>query len=148
MEQRLSVITLGVKDLPAMRQFYTQQLGWQPVASNREIVFFKLNGLLLSLYGSSQLADFLGLSPSEDQSGFRGFTLAYNVLSSGEVLTLHRTLQEKGVKIIKEPFAAPFGGMMFYFADPEGNVWEVAFNPYVPMDEKGHVITHNPIEHL
>jgi hypothetical protein len=148
MEQRLSLITLGVEDLPAMRQFYTDTLGWQPVAANKDIVFFKLNGLLLSLYSRAQLADFVGLSAPGSQSGFRGFTLAYNVPSDEQVRALYGHLAGEGVRILREPLAPPFGGLLFCFADPEGNVWEVAHNPYIPLDGQGNAITHHPIDHL
>lgn len=148
MEQRLSVITLGVEDLPAMRQFYTGQLGWQPVAANGDIVFYTLNGLLLSLCRRAQLADFAGLPAPGSQSGFRGFTLAHNVSSDEQVRALYGRLTEKDVRVLREPFTPPFGGLLFCFADPEGNVWEVAHNPYVPLDGQGNAITHHSIDHL
>ncbi len=148
MKQRLSVVTLGVEDLPAMRQFYAGKLGWQPAAANGDIVFFKLNGLLLSLYGRKQLATFLNLPLPGNPIGFRGFTLAYNVNTAGEVLDLYQSLHAKGVKILKEPFKPDFGGTIFCFADIEENSWEVAYNPFVPLDGQGNVITHYPIDHL
>jgi catechol 2,3-dioxygenase-like lactoylglutathione lyase family enzyme len=88
MEQRMSVISLGVADLPAMRQLYTHTLGWQPVAANGDIVFFKLNGLLLSLCCGTQLASFASLPAPGGQSGFRGFTLAHNVSPDEQVRAL------------------------------------------------------------
>ncbi len=148
MEQRLSVVTLGVEDLPAMRQFYTDKLGWQPAAAGGDIVFFKLNGLLLSLYDRKQLAAFMNLPLPGSPIGFRGFTLAYNVNTAAEVLDLYQSLHTKGVKILKEPFKPPFGGTIFCFADIEENSWEVAYNPFVPLDGQGNVITHYPIDHL
>jgi uncharacterized protein len=129
-----------------MQNFYEQQVGWQPVAANKDIVFFQLNGLLLSLFSRQQLADYLQLPPV--QSGFRGFTLACNVHSRQEVGQLYQSLAAKGVPIVRKPEATFFGGYMFYFADIEGNIWEVAHNPYVPLDDKGNVITHHSINHL
>jgi catechol-2,3-dioxygenase len=146
MEQRLSIITLGVDDLPAMQAFYKNKIGWQPVAANRDIVFFRLNGFLLSLFSLKQLADFINLP--QVQSGFRGFTLAYNVNSGQEVLNIYQNLLNKEVKIVRKPFSPSFGGLLFYFADIEENIWEVAHNPYIPLDEQGNVITHHEIDHL
>ncbi|MFC5410194.1 VOC family protein [Larkinella bovis] len=146
MEQRLSVITIAADDLPAMRQFYVETIGWQPVAENRDIVFFRCNGFLLSIGKREQLAPLIGVSP--DGSGFRSFTFGYNVPTKAEVDTCFQDFKAKGVTILREPTDTFFGGYFFYFADIEGNVLEVAYNPYIPLDAAGNAVTHHPIDHL
>ncbi|WP_080059482.1 VOC family protein [Spirosoma aerolatum] len=146
MDQRFSVITLGTDDLTAMKQFYTETLGWKPVAENKDIVFYKMNGFLFSLFDRANLAQ--GVGVSAEGTGFRSFTLAYNVGSKREVDDLFDELKVKKVTILKEPHDTPFGGYFFYFADPEGNVLEVAYNPYVPLDERSNIVTHKNIDEL
>ena len=146
MEQRLSIITLGAVDLQAMKNFYIDKFGWTPVAENTDIVFFKLNGLLFGLYGRKELAEFSGTTP--EGTGFRCFTLAYMVDSKQKVETLYQQLKDKGVKIVKEPTVPPIGGCYFMFQDIEGNIWEIAYNLFIPLDEKGNVITHTSIDNL
>ena len=148
MQQRLSILTLKVHDLPAMQRFYTQLFGWKPAAANRDIAFFQLNGFLLSLYGDPELAAYPNLPLTGGRAGSRGFTMAYNVSSVQGVQELYEHFLRKGVRILKEPFAPPYGGRMFSFADPEENEWEVAYNPYIPLDEQGNAVTHLPIDHL
>jgi uncharacterized protein len=147
MEPRLSVITIGANNLSAMRSFYTEILGWQPVIENQEMVFYKLNGFLFSLFDRKALADFIGI-PFHEEHRAGAFTLAYNVRSKEEVTELYQKLKSVNVHIVKEPVEPPFGGLFFYFSDVEGNILEVAYNPYTPLDEKGNVITHKSIEDL
>lgn len=146
MESRLSVITLAVDDLGLMRDFYCEKIGWKPVAENADIVFFQLNGFILSIGKKKDLADFIGVNP--DGTGFRAFTLGYNVSTKEEVDLLYTQFQNNEVKVLKEPTEAPFGAYFFYFSDPEGNVLEVAYNPFIPLDEKGNTLTHLSIDHL
>jgi uncharacterized protein len=146
MDQRLSVLTIGADNLAAMRAFYVEKFGWTPVAENKDIIFFKLNGFLFSLYGSKDLFAHAG-KPVKDKAG-GSFTMAYMVNSQEEVSQLYAVLKEKGVKIIKEPVSPPFGGYFFLLEDIEGNVWEVAYNPFIPIDKDGQVITHKNIDHL
>src|SRR5579863_8537796 len=120
MRQRLSIITIGVDSLQAMRNFYVEKFGWKPVAENHEIVFFKLNGFLFGLYPAKKLADFANTSP--EKTGFRPFTLAYMVDSKQKVIDLYNIMKGRGVKIIKEPQVPPIGGYYFLMADMEGNV--------------------------
>jgi uncharacterized protein len=146
MEPRLSVITIGANNLSAMRSFYTEILGWQPVVENQEMVFYKLNGFLLSLFDRKALSGFIGVPFHEHGKSL--FTLAHNVRSKEEVMELYHKLKSVNVHIIKEPVEPSFGGLFFYFSDVEGNILEVAYNPYTPLDEKGNVITHKSIEGL
>lgn len=145
MEQRISVLTIGADDLNAMKSFYGQILGWKTVAENKDIVFYKLNGFLLSICDRKMLADFIGVS--HEGQGFRSITIGYNVDSKEEVLKLYEQLKDK-VKILKEPAEAPFGGCFFYFTDIEGNIIEIAQNPFVTLDKDYNAIGHKPIDKL
>ena len=146
MEQRLSVITIGVDDLALQRAFYTERLEWKPVAENKDIVFFRLNGLLFSLFHRKALAQGSGIN--DTGSGFRSLTLSQNVPHKSQVDELYETLKGRGVKILTPPSPTPFGGYYFTFADAESNVLEVAYNPYTPLDEAGNVRTHLSIDDL
>jgi len=138
MNQHLHLVTLGVRDLETSRNFYTQTLRWKPSsAGNEGVVFIQAGGVVLSLYPREELAKD-ALVPSEGQ-GFAGFTLAYNAQSEAEVDEIIRDLKAKGVKILKEPQKVFWGGYSSYFADPDGNCWEVAYNPFFPFDENGNL---------
>ena len=97
MEQRISIITLGATDLAAMKKFYTEKFGWKIEAQAKDIAFFKLNGLLLGLYGRDDLARFLKRSPQG--SGFRPYNLAYMVRTDAEVHEIYKQFVSKGIKI-------------------------------------------------
>lgn len=136
MEQRLTIVGLGVQDLSASTRFYEESFGWKKTSSsNDDISFFQLNGILLSLYNRDKLAEDATV-PAEG-TGFKGFTLAYNARSKEEVDELIEMLRSKGVKIVKEPQDVFWGGYSSYVADPDDNLWEIAFNPYLKMDEEG-----------
>ncbi len=145
MEQRISVLTIGANDLSAMKIFYGQVLGWKTVAENKDIAFYQLNGLLLSICDLKMLADFIGVDPKGE--GFRAITIGYNVDTKEEVLNLYEGLKDK-VKILKEPTEPPFGGLFFYFTDIEGNIIEVAQNPFITLDNIKNAIGHRPIDDL
>lgn len=139
MEQRLSIIGLGVADLPTSEVFYTQTLGWSKTASSTDdIVFIQMNGVLLSLYPRDKLAEDAEVSPVG--SGFRAVTLAYNARSIEEVDAIFEELGKKGVQIVKAPQKVFWGGYSGYIADPDGHLWEIAFNPYMQFDEAGNVL--------
>ena len=147
MEQRLSIITIGADSLEAMRNFYVEKFGWKPVAENKDIIFFKLNGFLFGLFGRKEMAEFN--NTSSEGSGFRPYNLAYMVDSKQKVEEIYAAMKSKGVKIIQEPKVPPvIGGYYFLMTDVEGNVWEVAQNLAMPLDENGNVITHEPIDNL
>ncbi len=139
MEHRISVLTIAADNVAAMKSFYTQVLGWSPITGNEDIVFFKLNGFLLSLCDRNMLSDFIGID--EKGAGFRSVTIGYNVDTKEQLLALYDELKNK-VTILKEPTEPPFGGLFFYFTDIEGNIIEIAYNPFVTMDEKGNVVGH------
>ena len=139
MDQRLSLITLGVDNLPEMKGFYMNVFGWQPTGhSNENITFFRLNGFLLSLYPRKKLAEDAGTDPGG--SGFKSFTLAYNLESKNAVDELFSHFQSKNVRIIKPPQKVFWGGYSGYISDPENNLWEIAYNPNMKFDGQGNVI--------
>ncbi len=139
MEQRLTIVGLGVDDLTTSNDFYENILGWKKLpSSNDDISFFQLNGILLSLYPREKLAE--DAQVPHEGSGFKGFSLAYNTRSKEEVDDIITTLENKGVTIVKHPEDVFWGGYSSYIADPDGNLWEIAFNPFLPLDEKGNAL--------
>ena len=137
MEQRITLITLGVKNLQRSRDFYINIFGWKPLeTSNESILFFQLNGIQLALFPQESLADDAGV-PS-DGKGFRGFSLAHNVRSEKEVDELVASLEAKGVRVLKQPEKVFWGGYSSYIADPDDNLWEIAYNPFLPLDASGN----------
>jgi uncharacterized protein len=139
MNQHLHIITVGVKELSRARAFYTEALGWKPSsASNDGISFYQAGGVVLSLYPLDALAEDASLPVTEGV--FRGVTFAYNVRSESEVDEIISDLELKGVTILKPPQKAFWGGYHAYFADPDGNPWEVAFNPYFTFDNTGNLL--------
>ncbi|MEX1251664.1 MAG: VOC family protein [Hyphomonas sp.] len=137
-QQRLSIITLGVKDLAVMVSFYTDVLGFEDRGVKGEVAFFNAGGMALGLWDETKLAADAGME-ADRKGGFRGFALAFNARSIEEVDAIFSRLGEAGVRIPKAPHKTYWGGYSGYFADPEGNAWEVAFNPFWPMDEAGRV---------
>ncbi|MEP4377865.1 MAG: VOC family protein [Alphaproteobacteria bacterium] len=139
MEQRLSLITLGVADLERSRTFYADGLGWTPSAlGSGEVVFFQAAGVVFGLYGHDALAADAGLD-SAAGSGFRGSALAYNTRSRNEVDDVLALAERAGARITKPAEEAFWGGYSGYFADPDGHLWEVAWNPGMEIDAAGHV---------
>lgn len=145
MEQRISVLTIAAENVSAMKHFYGQVLGWTTVAENKDIAFYKLNGFLLSICDRKALADFIGID--HNGQGFRAVTIGYNVDKKEEVRALYEQLKDK-VKILKAPTEPPFGGLFFYFADIEGNIIEVAQNPFITLDQGKNATDHGSIDHL
>ena len=145
MEQRISVLTIGAENLSAMKDFYGKTLGWKAIAENKDIIFYKLNGFLLSICDRKMLADFIGIR--YEGNGFRCVTIGYNVQTEEDVLQLYDQLKDK-VKMLKEPTAPPFGGLFFYFTDIEENIIEVACNPFIMLDKENNAVAHKPIDHL
>ena len=138
MEQRLSIITLGVANLKNATDFYVDKFGWEKSSfSNDNISFFVLNGIQLALFERTELAKDAGLPP--EGTGFKAMTIAYNTRSKIEVDELILSLKNKGVKILKEPVDTNWGGYSSYIADLDNNVWEIAYNPYVKMDKQGNI---------
>jgi uncharacterized protein len=137
MEQRLSLITLGVSDLDRSREFY-ERLGWRrSMAKSEGIVFFQAGGMALALYPRAELAKDAKLAP--EGHGFNGITLAYNARTRAEVDAVLSEAKAAGAKIQKPAEDAFWGGYSGYFADPDGFLWEVAWNPYFPIAEDGSI---------
>jgi len=133
MEQRITFITLGVANLKQSIDFYEHKFGWKrSELSNESITFYDLNGIHLALYNREELAKDATVDPSGN--GFRSFTMAYNTRSEKEVDDLIAGFRKKGVQVIKEPQKVFWGGYSSYVADPDGNLWEIAFNPFLKMD--------------
>jgi catechol 2,3-dioxygenase-like lactoylglutathione lyase family enzyme len=140
LQQRLTFITLGVKDLQRVKDFYITQFGWKTEHDSEGIVMFRLNGFLLSLFSIDALAEDAGVP--NDSGRFKGLTLGYNVGSIAEVDALFTGFAAKEVKVVKAPEKAFWGGYRGYIADPEGNLWEIAWNPYMELDAQGSVLSH------
>lgn len=138
MKPRLNIVTLGVKDLKKSTEFYSK-LGWKPTKdSDDKIVFFNQRGIVLGLYPLDKLAEDAGLS--HKQSGFAGITLAINLETKEEVDKLYSTVVKNGGKSLVEPRETFWGGYDAYFADPDGNTWEIAWAPFWKFDEQGSLI--------
>jgi catechol 2,3-dioxygenase-like lactoylglutathione lyase family enzyme len=134
----LSLITLGVRDVAASTRFY-QALGF-PLSSSSvpgEVSFFRTAGGLLGLYGAQALADDAQVPPAASEAGFRGVSLAVNVASREIVDSALATAEAAGARVLKAPQETEWGGYHGYFADPDGHAWEVAHNPFWPLDEHG-----------
>ncbi len=138
LEQRLSLITLGVADLSRAKAFYTGILGWKAIDSNPNIVFFDLGGLMFALYPHDAAAEDMRTASAE-LPPYRGFTLAYNTRSEAEVDEIFAKLSGAGAAILKAPEKVFWGGYSGYFRDPDGHAWEVAFNPFWQIGADGRV---------
>jgi catechol 2,3-dioxygenase-like lactoylglutathione lyase family enzyme len=130
MEPRISFITLGVSDLERSIRFYEQVLELPRLESPPGVAFFELGMTWLSLFPWDDLAADAGVSAQG--SGFRGFSLAHNLRSPEEVDRLMRHIAAHGGQVVKQPQRAEWGGYTGYFADPDGFLWELAWNPGFP----------------
>lgn len=139
MQPRLTILSLWVNNLEVSNHFYEHVFGWKKTdASNENISFFQLNGILLWLYWKQALAEDAWIS--HKWSWFKAFTIAYNVNSKQEVDELIQELKHKWVKIVKEPQEVFWWGYSSYIADPDENLWEIAYNPYLQMDADGNIL--------
>jgi uncharacterized protein len=134
MEQRITLITLGVSDLPRAKAFY-EALGWRG-QEVEETVFFQAGCLGLVLWDRDKLARDCGLEPGPS-TGFGGIALAHNVRSDAEVDALLRLVERSGGTITKPAAMNPIGFYSGAFTDPDGHAWEVAHNPAFPLSEDG-----------
>lgn len=138
MKPRISMITLGVRDLERATRFYQYGLGLPRREFSGDVSFFELNGSWLALYGWEALAEDAAQSPQG--GGFRGVSLAHNVESPEQVDALVKQAVEAGGRLVKPPQPVSWGGYAGYFADPDGHLWEVAWNPHFwpgPSDLEG-----------
>ena len=134
MEPRVSLITLGVSDVARSRRFY-EALGWRVSgASQEDVAFFQLGGMALSLWGRAQLAADANVA---DEPGFSGVALAHNARTREAVDAILAEARTAGARILKPAQPTPWGGYAGYFADPDGHLWEVAWNPHFPLRPDG-----------
>lgn len=137
MRQTISFITLGVGDLARSRAFYAA-LGWRESSGSQpEIAFFNAGSLVFGLFQRDALAADANVSPAG--SGFPGFTLAHNVESERAVDSLLAEAAAAGATLTQPAGKVFWGGYRGYFADPDGFLWEVCWNPFFPLDEQGNV---------
>ncbi|MDK9695605.1 MAG: VOC family protein [Siculibacillus sp.] len=135
MKPRLSLVTLGVVDIARARGFY-EALGLLPGSmSNDHVVFYDMDGIILALYGRGALAADAGVGAAG--GGFAGITLAWNLESEAAVDAAFAAALAAGGRAVKRPEKVFWGGWSGYVADPDGHLWEIAHNPFFPLDERG-----------
>ncbi|MGN6090470.1 MAG: VOC family protein [Actinomycetales bacterium] len=136
MEQRLSLVTLGVTDLARARAFY-EALGWTSAsAPDSDVVFFQAGGMVLGLWSRTELAVDSGVI---DTAGWGGVTLAHNVRSAAQVDDVLAEARAAGAHVVREGATTFWGGYSGLFHDPDGHAWEVAHNPRWPLADDGSV---------
>ena len=128
MNSRISMITLGVRDLKRSVEFYEKGLGFPRMDSPPEVAFFTLNGTWLGLFASDSLAKDASVSPKGE--GFNHFALAHNVKSEKDVDQVFEMALSAGASLKKKPQKVFWGGYSGYFSDPDGHLWEIAYNPH------------------
>jgi uncharacterized protein len=134
MEQRISLVTLGVSDVSRALAFY-QGLGWRG-QEIEETVFFQTGGIAVVLWHQDKLADDAA-SPRSSGFGFRGIALAHNVREKGDVDVIIAAAQAAGGTVTRAPADTFYGGYAGYFADPDGHLWEIAYNPGFALSDDG-----------
>ena len=135
MEQRLSLVTLGVADLDVARSFY-EALGWAETPRAEGVVFFQAGGMIVALWERAALAEDSGV---DDNGGWGGVTLAHNVSSPEAVDAVIGEARAAGATIAREPAETFWGGYSGVFVDPDGHPWEVAHNPYWTLADDGSI---------
>ena len=138
MEQRLSLVTLGVSDFDRARRFY-EALGWSGESPDGEVIFFQAGGMVVALWSRALLAADSGVA---DGGGWGGVTLAHNVRSPDEVDAVLADAEAAGATIARSGAPTPWGGYSGVFVDPDGHPWEVAHNPGWRLDDDGRVHLH------
>lgn len=138
LDPRISLITLGVDDVARATAFY-ERLGWKKSSASQDAVtFIRLKGIVLGLFSRESLAE--DAHVENTPKGFSGVTLAHNVTSERGVDAVYKFALSCGAAPVKAPEKVFWGGYSGYFADPDGHLWEVAYNPFFPLDKEGHVI--------
>ncbi|WP_159947291.1 VOC family protein [Rhizobium sp. 18065] len=136
MQQQVSVITLGVTDLPRSRRFYTGGFSWGPVFENEDIIFYQMNGFVLATFRLSALEEDMGriglCTPGAS-------ALGHNVAEKDDVEVVMGRLLGAGGRLLRAADAPAHGGFRGYVADPDGHAWEVAWNPAWAIDARGLV---------
>jgi len=134
-EQRVSIITLGVADVAASRRFY-EALGWTVDMDVEETVFFQAGGMIVIVWGREKLAADTGV---EDRGGRGGVTLAHNVRSNGDVDRVIEEARAAGARITRGSATTFYGGYAGVFVDPDGHPWEIACNPGLSLADDGTI---------
>jgi len=134
-DQRLSLVTLGVADLDAARRFY-EALGWRETPRAEGVVFFQAGGMVVALWDRAALAEDSGV---DDPGGWGGITLAHNVSSPEAVERVIEEARAAGASIVREPAPTSWGGFSGVFVDRDGHPWEVAHNPYWTIADDGSI---------
>jgi uncharacterized protein len=138
LDPRISLVTLGVEDVARATEFY-QKLGWtKSSASQDAVTFIQLKGTVLGLFSRASLAE--DAQVDNTPKGFSGITLAHNVSSERGVDAVYKFAISCGATPVKDPEKVFWGGYSGYFADPDGHLWEIAFNPFFPLDAQGHIV--------
>jgi uncharacterized protein len=135
MEQRVSLVTLGVADLGRAKAFY-EALGWRGASPSDDVVFFQAGGMVVALWGRDQLAED---SVVEDAPGWGGITLAHNVRSPEEVDAVLAEAERAGGRVARAGAPTFWGGYSGVFHDPDGHPWEVAHNPFWTLAGDGSI---------
>jgi uncharacterized protein len=142
MEPRLSLVTLGVADVARARAFY-EALGFTAgSASQDSVTFLDAGGVVLGLYGRAALAE--DAAVADGTAGFSGVALAHNARSEADVDAVLAEAVAAGAKLVKPAAKVFWGGYSGYFADPDGHLWEVAYNPYFKLGDGGRVVLDMP----
>ncbi len=137
MEQRITLVTLGVSDYERAKAFYGA-LGWSPEFEVEETAFFQGNGVVLALWGREKLGPDLGIP--DDGARWSGIALACNVRSPEEVDEVIEQARQNGAEITREPADTFYGGYAGAFRDLDGHAWEIAHNPGFGLDDKGNIV--------
>jgi catechol 2,3-dioxygenase-like lactoylglutathione lyase family enzyme len=141
LDPRISLVTLGVDDVARATEFY-EKLGWKKSpASQDSVTFIQLKGTVLGLFSREALAH--DAQVENTPKGFSGVTLAHNVASERGVDAVFKFALSCGATEIKKPEKVFWGGYSGYFADPDGHLWEIAYNPFFPLNAEGHVVLEN-----
>lgn len=137
MEQRVTLITLGVDDYERATRFYAA-LGWSPALEIAETAFYQANGVIVTLWARKKLGPDLGIA--DDGARWSGIALAHNVRSREEVEEIIERARANGAEIAREPVETFYGGYAGAFRDLDGHTWEVAHNPGFGLDDDGNIV--------
>lgn len=142
MEQRLSVVTLGVRDITKSRQFYEAGLGWRRNAGEDDVAFYQAGGFVVALYAWDKLAEDAHVAPSG--VGFRGISLGFCTHSKQKVDDILSAAKAAGGAVIVNSRDTFWGGYAGYFTDLDGHLWEIAWNPGWTLTDKGETLLEKP----
>lgn len=131
----IAVVTLGSGDLERSVAFYRDGFGWEPEFSNESVAFYQMNGFVFGVFANAEFEEDM----ARKGDGTSLFALAHNVAGKEQVDAVMARLLASGASLLRKADAPPHGGYRGYVADPDGHAWEIAWNPYWPIDGHGHV---------